>query len=212
MSSSTPPVVSGEPAPTRDERSEPLIRAAQDGSSSALGQLLEGTRNYLLMAANRALDADLRAKGGASDLVQETFVEAFRDFSHFTGTSEPQLIAWLLAILDHRLANHVRHYRRTKKRTVDRERSIDDDTGEDRGLRDNQPTPGTAIVDGDEARRVRDALDKMPALLRDVLVERTWQRATFAEVGARRGCSAQVARNLWGRAVRQMKLLLDEIQ
>src|SRR5262249_45736682 len=39
----------------------------------------EAYRGYLLVLAQRELDPDLRAKGGASDLVQETFLEAQRD-------------------------------------------------------------------------------------------------------------------------------------
>ena len=60
-----------------------LIAAARGGSASALGQLLEGCRKYLLLVANESLDSDLRPKGGASDLVQETFVQAQRIFERF---------------------------------------------------------------------------------------------------------------------------------
>ena len=38
-----------------------LIDAARAGSSSALGELLEGYRQHLLLVANRTLSADLRA-------------------------------------------------------------------------------------------------------------------------------------------------------
>src|SRR5262245_15977187 len=50
--------------PPDDER----LAAARDGSDAALGELLEGFRNYLLLVADRELPGDLRAKGGASDL------------------------------------------------------------------------------------------------------------------------------------------------
>jgi hypothetical protein len=62
-----------------------LMQAARAGSAEALGRLLEGCRAYLLLAANRQLDADLQAKGGPSDLVQETFLEAQKDFPPFQG-------------------------------------------------------------------------------------------------------------------------------
>jgi RNA polymerase sigma-70 factor, ECF subfamily len=59
------------------------LPAARAGSREALGQALEICRGYLLRVANQGLDAELRAKGGASDLVQETFLEAQRDFGRF---------------------------------------------------------------------------------------------------------------------------------
>src|SRR5262245_22320921 len=49
------------------------LAAARTGSPEALGAALEACRLYLLGIADRELDGELRAKGGASDLVQETF-------------------------------------------------------------------------------------------------------------------------------------------
>ncbi len=64
---------------------------ARAGSREALGGLLEGCRRYLLAIAERQLDPELKSKGGASDLVQETFLEAQRDFARFQGTSPEEL-------------------------------------------------------------------------------------------------------------------------
>ena len=52
-------------------------------------------RHYLLRIAEQELDPDLRAKGGASDLVQLTFLEAQRDFARFHGDTAAELRAWL---------------------------------------------------------------------------------------------------------------------
>ena len=56
---------------------------ARQGSLDALGRLLESCRNYLLLLANQQLREDLQAKAGGSDLVQDTFLEAQRDFRAF---------------------------------------------------------------------------------------------------------------------------------
>ena len=39
----------------------------------------------LLLVANREMGHDLKSKEGASDLVQETLLEAYRDLGRFTG-------------------------------------------------------------------------------------------------------------------------------
>jgi RNA polymerase sigma-70 factor (ECF subfamily) len=70
---------------------------ARAGSALALGQLLEGCRQYLLVAAARGLDAALASKGGPSNVVQRTFLEAQRDFHQFVGDSEAELIAWAIS-------------------------------------------------------------------------------------------------------------------
>src|SRR5689334_5788737 len=92
---------------------EQRLEAARNGLQEALGPLLEGYRPYLLLVANRQLPPDLRPKVGASDLVQDTFLEAQRDFAQFHGHTEDELRAWLARVLLNNLANITRQYRAT---------------------------------------------------------------------------------------------------
>src|SRR5262249_7844950 len=71
------------------------LAEARAGLTEALGELLQECRNYLLLLANQKCDPDLSAKVSPSDLVQETFLEAQRDFGQFHGASEEELRAWL---------------------------------------------------------------------------------------------------------------------
>src|SRR5436305_11185825 len=98
-----------------------LLAAARAGSTEALGRVLETCRRYLLLVAERQLDPKLRAKGGASDLVQQTFLEAQRDFARFQGTSEAELLAWLSRLLQNNVGDLARRYRGTGKRDIERE-------------------------------------------------------------------------------------------
>src|SRR5262249_18371673 len=101
------------------------LARARAGDGEALGRLLDGCRGYLLLIARQELDADLQAKGGASDLVQDTFVDAQRDFIRFVGGDEAELLAWLRRILLNNLANFTRGFRETEKRKVALEVPID---------------------------------------------------------------------------------------
>ncbi len=185
---------------------------ARNGSVSALGRALEAGRKYLLLVANRALDEKLRAKVGASDLVQDTFLEAQRDFGQFRGKTEAEFYRWLLGILAHRLANNVRHYRTTQQRDVNREIPLESVDAAIHRINDEAATPGSLFVARDEQRRVRMALEQISEPWRSVLIERTWHGAPFAEIGARRHCSAEAARKLWARAVRELRKRLAEIE
>ena len=68
-----------------------LAGPARAGSREALGLALDQCRRYLQEIARQALGPDLRVKGGASDLVQETFLEAQQIFERFKGRSAAQL-------------------------------------------------------------------------------------------------------------------------
>lgn len=188
------------------------LREAREGSKSALGRAFEAGRAYLQLVAGRALDEKLKSKVGASDLVQDTFVDAQRNFDQFRGQSVEEFHAWLVAILAHRLANNVRRYRQTLARDVDREVSGEELEAALQRLRDESATPGAGASIREERHRVQAALARMREPLRSVLVERTWQGASFAEIGTRRNVSAEAARKTWARAVREMHKLLLNIE
>ena len=68
-------------------RVEQLLDEARHGSTAAIGRLFESARAYLLFLAQKELPPALRAKLGASDVVQETAIDVHRDFPRFAGTT-----------------------------------------------------------------------------------------------------------------------------
>jgi RNA polymerase sigma-70 factor (ECF subfamily) len=206
----------GPPSGTGDEpavrgRLDELIAHARSGSTSALGELLQHCRRYLLLVANESLDSDLRPKGAASDLVQDTFVAAQCDFWQFHGTTEQELLAWLTSILTHRLSKNVRHYRRTLKRELDREipLAIAHDNGQLNAY--SGVTPIEAAIACDDAEQVRAALERLPSHLREVLILRTWERRSFVEIATRLQSTPDSVRKSWARALRRMQIELQKL-
>ena len=91
----------------------------------ALGHAFEACRAYLLLVAEKEMAPGLKAKGGALDLVQQTFLEAQQAFERFRGTSHEEFLAWLRRLLLNNVANFRRHWVTTAKRRASREVSID---------------------------------------------------------------------------------------
>lgn len=186
------------------------ISDAREESAQALGQALEECRQYLLLVANQNLDPELRGKVGASDVVQDTFLEAQRDFGRFAGGSEEELLAWLRRILLNNMANVVRHYRDTDKRQVAREVPIDQVPVED--LQTSQTAeepPSGPVRAAEETAQLDRALEQLPEHYRQVILLRHQQHLPFEEIGQRLGRSAEAARKLWGRAVEQLQQILE---
>jgi RNA polymerase sigma-70 factor (ECF subfamily) len=181
-----------------------LLTAARGGSEEALGKVFDTCRDYLLHVAERRLRADLRSKGGASDLVQQTFLDAHRDFAQFQGKSEEQLLAWLRQILVHNLAHFHRSYRATAKRDLKREVPLPGATSASDGsinIAGQTPTPSQQVVAREEADSVQQALERLPEECRQVLTLRHKEQRTFEEIGHLMGRSTSGARTLWLRAV-----------
>jgi RNA polymerase sigma-70 factor, ECF subfamily len=182
----------------------PWIEAARGGSPEGLGRALEACRDYLLLVANRALDADLRAKGGASDLVQETFLEAQRAFGRFEGRTERELLAWLRQILRHRLAHFARRYRETEGRRAAREVSLE--SGAPCGdLAADTTSPCSRAIRREQERALVGALDRLPEHYRRAVLWRHREGLDFEEIGRRLDCSADAARKVWARAIERLR-------
>jgi RNA polymerase sigma-70 factor (ECF subfamily) len=177
---------------------------ARAGSPEALGRALEACRRYLLLLAQRELHPALRAKGGASDLVQQTFLEAQRDFAQFGGAGEAELLAWLRRLLLNNLANFGRAYRQTGKRDVGREVALaagDPPGGGAGAVPADTLTPSCAAAAAEQARALQEALARLPEAYRLVLRYRYDEGRPFAEIARLMGRSPNAARKLWARAV-----------
>jgi RNA polymerase sigma-70 factor (ECF subfamily) len=191
---------------------EQWLPAARAGSSEALGQMLDACRAYLLLIAGKELDTDLRAKGGASDLVQETLLEAFRDFAGFHGGSEQELLAWLRRLLHNNLSNFTRRYRGTAKRGAAAEVPLD--TGKpstplEQILTASDSTPSAHAAANEQAVAVQKALARLPEEYRQVILLRYQDELPFEEIGRRMERSANAAEKLWLRAIERLRQELE---
>ena len=185
-----------------------LMAAARAGSREALGRALEDCRRYLLAVAERQLEPELRAKGGASDLVQETFLEAQRDFGQFQGSSPDELRAWLRQVLNHNLGAFTRRFRATSKRAVGREVGLP--AGDTSGWLEAGPagstlTPSGVAIEHEQALALRRALDRLPDEYRQVVVLRFEEGRSFEEIGRLTGRSPDAARKVWARAMERLR-------
>src|SRR5262249_25086544 len=148
---------------------------------------------------------------GASDLVQETFLEAQQDFGRFRGDSEDELLAWLRALLRNRMANFTRHYRQTQRRGVSREVALDADPSREPGggLAGDEPTPSANVAADELALAVERILAGFPEDYRRVIMLRYQQQHSFEEIGRLMGRSPDAARMLWWRAVERLEQELN---
>src|SRR3954452_24358404 len=101
---------------------EELLDRVRAGDDSALGGLLERYRMYLTLLARLQIGRRLQGKVDEADMVQETFLEAHRQFARFRGDSEAEMTAWLRTILAGTVLHLVRRFFGTQRRDVRLER------------------------------------------------------------------------------------------
>lgn len=76
---------------------------------------LEQWLPYLRSRARTQVERRLQGKIDASDIVQQTMLEAHRERSQFRGESNNELRSWLSRIMARNLADEVRRFRRGKR-------------------------------------------------------------------------------------------------
>lgn len=192
---------------------EYLLQEARAGDAETLGRLLELYRRYLALLARMQIGQRLQGKVDASDLVQETFLEAHRSFPSFRGTSEAELVRWLRQILAANLTDLLRRYLGTKGRDVRLEREITEaldcsSARLDCGLVAPQSSPSHQASRREQAVLLADALEQLPADYREVLVLRHLEGLTFPEVARRMERSLDSVDKLWMRALARLRQIL----
>jgi RNA polymerase sigma-70 factor (ECF subfamily) len=203
-----------------DEPADPeqLLARARRDRGEHLGTLLNLYRNYLRLLAQTQIDLHLRGRVDPSDLVQETMLEAFRDFGQFRGATEAELLAWLRRILLHNLARLVVKHLKAKKRDARREVPLHRLVAQmeqssdkiDAALVSPDTSGGTRNRRREQVALLADQLARMKPDYREVIVLRNLEGLSFEEVARRMGRSAGAVRMLWLRALDRLKELLEQ--
>jgi RNA polymerase sigma-70 factor, ECF subfamily len=187
------------------------LPAARAGSREALGQVLEACRGYLILIARQELEPALQAKGSASDLVQQTFLEAQKDLANFHDTRPEALLAWMRQLLLNNLANFRRDYRRAKRR-VSREISLRSGSASTLGandLRAMTPSPSAAMMDEEQFQALERALQLLPEDYRQVIHLRYHEERSFHAIAELMDRSPNAVRKLWARAIDSLQQELE---
>src|SRR5579883_54585 len=188
-----------------DARPEDLLECARAGDPVARGRLLELYRNYLRLMARSLIGRPLRVLLDASDLVQETFLKAHREFHQFAGSTEPELVAWLRKILVNTLANQAKHHT-AQGRDYRRQQSLEalldrSSLAVQRALARPISSPSAQAVRREQAVLLADALEHLPAHYREVFILRNLEHLPFPTIAQRMGRSLDAVQVLWKRAM-----------
>jgi RNA polymerase sigma-70 factor (ECF subfamily) len=192
---------------------EVLLSQALAGSRDGFGRLLHVYRNYLKLLVVTQLERKLQQRVSPSDVVQETFLEANRDFAQFRGTSSREFCAWLRQILVNNLhrvvEKHVLAAKRDVRREVSLERLASNLEQSTARLEAMLPDPGTSPSGNAQRHEMEvvlaDHLAALPADYRAAIVLRHIEGLPFEAIGERLDRSAGAARMLWLRAIQVLR-------
>jgi len=176
---------------------------------------LDHFRSYLLILARVRLDRKIQGKLSASDLVQQTMLEAHQAIESFQGQDLAAQAAWLRQILTRNLVNAVRDLTRDK-RDVRRERSIHAEldasaTRLEGWLAAEQSSPSHQAERHERALLLADALAKLPDQQREAVILRHFQGRALAEIAEELNTTTAAVTGLLTRGLRNLRKALNEL-
>lgn len=176
-------------------------------------EALEKFRAYLRLLARLQLNPRLGTKIDASDLVQQTMLQAHLALAEFRGGTDAELAAWLRQILTRNLTHAARDFGRDK-RNIARERSLEaavegSSTRLEAWLAADQSSPSQRAERNEQLCRLAAALETLPDEQRAAVELHYWQGWTLAEIAAHQERTPSSVAGLVHRGLKKLRGVLE---
>lgn len=187
-----------------------LLRKARAGDRDAFDALFVRHLAALKRFVSLRMDTRVRARMDASDIVQETHIEAFRRFNDYYDRKPMPFDVWLRKNAFDRLRNARRDHVDAQRRSVERELRMPDPSSLlIAGKLDGRfATPSECASREEYRQRVSLTVDELSAPDRDVLLMRTVEGRTHREIAYLLDIDPATARKRYARALRRLEKLL----
>jgi RNA polymerase sigma-70 factor (ECF subfamily) len=183
----------------KDNLSEQIVRACQDGCPEARRELYESYKGKVYsLAIYMTGDAET-----ARDLTQEIFVKVFRDLQAFR--FESGFSSWLYRVAANTCLNALRNRRARREVGIEEMAGTDQEFDTNRSLEEEQMSRQVQRV-------VREAILGLKPPLRAVVVLRYVEDLSYAEIAAALSCSEGTVASRLSRAHRQLERKLKSLE
>jgi RNA polymerase sigma-70 factor, ECF subfamily len=169
-----------------------LLARFRSGEDAALEHLLERYEAPLF----QFLVGMLRDHHQAEDVLQETFVRALE---RLDGVDPEHLRGWLFTVAYHQALLARRRDRARRSCRL-----------EATGAPDPAPGPLVRAERGDDARRLRELLQRLPAGQREVIRRRVYEGKRFRDIAAELGCPLNTALARMHEGLKRLRLLWEQ--
>jgi RNA polymerase sigma-70 factor, ECF subfamily len=187
-----------------------LLARIRVGERAAFDELFDRHRGELRRAVELRLDRRLRARVDASDIVQESHLEAYRRLDDYLERAPMPFGLWLRKTAQQQLVNHRRTHMRAVRRSVHREDALPDQSSMliAAPLLHTGPSPSRQVIKREYARLVSEAVNQLSELDREILLMRNVEGLTQQAIAQVLDLSHDAVRQRYGRSLIKLQRLL----
>jgi RNA polymerase sigma-70 factor, ECF subfamily len=193
------------------------IRRAERGDAEALAGLFDHFRPQLKRMVSLRLDPRLHGRLNPSDVVQDAYLEASKKFADFTGQDSMPLFLWLRIVTLQKLTD-IHRFHGMQKRDARREVAMapgNDPPASSFSMAGQLvggfTSPSQAAMRTELMMSVRQALDELDPIDREVLALRHFEHLSNAETAQVLGIKPNAASNRYVRAGRRLRSAIASI-
>jgi RNA polymerase sigma-70 factor (ECF subfamily) len=186
----------------------------RSGDQQALAALFSRHRERLRRMIDFRLDARLRGRVSTSDVLQEAYIDALKRLPHFLADTEVPFYIWLRTVTMQRLIEVHRQHLGAQARDAGREvslaaRALDASSERMAELMGDLTSPSGVAQRGEVVQHVRQSLDGLDAIDREVLALRHFEELSNREVAALLGIEPPAASKRYVRAIERLRAALE---
>jgi RNA polymerase sigma-70 factor (ECF subfamily) len=192
-----------------------LVAKATQGDRVALQQLMALHASELSDFVARKLPPSRRALVDADDILQQTFVDVFRDIRRFEPRSDRSFLAWLKTIADHRIQDAVKALNRIKRGGEFRQIRFVSSPSTSCSMAElvellsaGSHTPSRSVAGHEAVKAVQDALRQLPDDYRQAVELRLLEGRSLEETAAVLDRSPRAVQGLVDRAKKKLRAAL----
>jgi len=179
-----------------------LVKCVQDGDKKAFGLLVLKYQRKLM----RLVMFFVKDHAEAEDIVQETFIRAYRALPSFRG--ESAFYTWLYRIGVNSAKNHLNSQKRRVPTALDTDTNDADSFNEPDGLKESS-TPDSVLASKQLAAKVNEAMSALPEELRLAISLREIEGLGYEEIAEMMECPIGTVRS---RIFRAREMIANKIR
>lgn len=181
-----------------------LIERIRQGDSRAFEPLFQKYARRLAIFIRYRMPPELALHSDVDDILQETFLEAYRDLGMFAYRGPQSFFAWLAGIARHVMADELRSHERQRRKApaLLRFRSESNPQGPEPA---DTATPSRLLSQKEALEELFRKLNTLPKPHREAILLAKVEGLTTAEIAERIGKSREAVSLLLHRALKRLR-------